>query len=485
MVVRRTEGGDAGEGCPDYAAAMPSALDRLRDHLLPKTLEHAVKNSAFYAEHLGDGWPQVQCVAGLHQLPILDKETAVEHQEAMRCGGAPEDFGAVSSGTTRVGDRLFRVERSPDELAALDDFRRMLADARPPSAEELDEELDEAPPRVLHVLTPNHGLPSSPPAAGTQRLAWSSSRNIVDMIAQALSEEREGRPVTVLRISISALKQLTLSLLEAGDDFGRFHLEAIGTNAALVTSRWRALLEEVWGCRVFDNYSLSEFVTPATECEACGWYHFGEPPLVVELVDPLTSAPLPETTLPAAASGDDERCIGHLLLTGLYPYVQRTPLIRYATGDLVERGPYCEAADDVGLRFVGRVRHSLLREREGATEILLLPPVIEDAIDALPEVARHRHPFDRLERVTPYQVGQPKLAVALDEGAVTVRVGVLFQPALFAERARSLTEQLRELTLRAHPALAKAVDAGELALNIALEPAFDDDASRWMVKYLM
>ncbi len=454
---------------------MPSALDRLRDHLLPKTLEHAVRNSPFYAEHLGEQWREVTSVADLSRLPILEKSMAVEHQEAMRCGEAPEDFGAVSSGTTRVGSRLFRVERSPDELDALDAFRRMLAEAQP-TPEGVQ---PEPPPRVLHVLTPNHGLPSSPPAIGTQRLAWSSSRNIVEMIAQALSEERDGRPITVMRISISALKQVNLSLLEAGDDFSRFHLDAIGTNAALVTSRWRQLIESLWGCRLFDNYSLSEFVTPATECDACGWYHFGEPPLVVELVDPLTGTPMPD------APDAEGPCIGHLLLTGLYPYVQRTPLIRYATGDLIERGPYCEPADDVGFRFRGRLRHSLLRARDGATEILLLPPVIEDAIDALPEVARHRHPFDRLERVTPYQVGQPKLAVALDGDVVRVRVGVLFQPALFVERTKVLCEQLRALVLAEHPALKRAVEAGELQLHIALEAAFDDDESRWMVKYLM
>ena len=48
------------------------ALEKLSDYLLPKTLEHAVNNSSFYARHLGNRWRDVVVAADLPKLPELD-----------------------------------------------------------------------------------------------------------------------------------------------------------------------------------------------------------------------------------------------------------------------------------------------------------------------------------------------------------------------------------------------------------------------------
>jgi phenylacetate-coenzyme A ligase PaaK-like adenylate-forming protein len=439
-----------------------TALEKLADYLLPKTLEHAVKNSEFYARHLGEGWRDVVRAEDLPKLPMLRKAECVEHQEEMRCGEAPADFGSVSSGTTRVGDRAFRVERCPAELEALSELHEMLDDieGREPA------DPVEAP-LVMHILTPNHGLPTYAAPANTLRFAWSPSRNVCDMIQQALEAEYDGKRITVLRCSVSILKQLTVFFLDGGVDFSRFDLGFIGTNAALVTRRWREVFERVWGARVFDNYSISEVKTPATECAECGWYHFAEPPVIAELVDPLTGDPV-------------EEGVGELLLTALYPYVQRTPLIRYRTGDLVERGPRCPSSGADSLRFRGRRHQTLVTEEpDGSAAYLLFSSTLEDIADDHARVARHAHPFERAEKLPAQRVGQPKYRARLEEDEVIVELGTVFDPRLFPDEAASLTAAVRSALLKRHPAL----DPERLRVTL-LNALRDDDWGEWFVKYL-
>ena len=76
---------------------MNAAL-KLRAYLLPKTLEHAVHNTAFYAQRFeslksGRSWQEVKGPEDLPMLPLLEKSECVAHQDDMRCGEAPTDFG--------------------------------------------------------------------------------------------------------------------------------------------------------------------------------------------------------------------------------------------------------------------------------------------------------------------------------------------------------------------------------------------------------
>ncbi len=430
-----------------------SPLEALSRYLLPKTLEHAAANSPFYAAWLGDAWRDVKEPADLQKLPVLEKSVCVDEQERMRCGPPANDFGSVSSGTTRVGKRFFRVERCPEETEALEEFYEMVG------AGEARKNL----PLTLHILTPNHGLPSTAAPPNTLRIAWAYARNVMNLVEQALRSEVGGRRITVMRVSMSVLKQLTVWFREQGIDTREFGLQEIGTYAAQVTPRWRAIVEEAWGARVFDNYSLSELKTAATECDGCGFYHFTEPPIVAEYLDPRTGAP-----------SDDE--IAHLVLTGLYPYVQRTPLIRYATNDLVRRGPVCAAAGSAGFRFVGRRNQTLFDDEHW----LLLPALLEVIVDDEGEVARHIHPSERAERMPLGSVGDAKFRAALVDGRVVVTVATIYDPALFPHNVAALRERLRARILDAHPGLR----ASGRALDVELvSGSAEDDFGDWFVKY--
>lgn len=80
-------------------------------------------------------------------------------------------------------------------------------------------------------------------------------------------------------------------------------------------------VEAAWGCTVYNHYGMTEMgLGGAVECQARSGYHLREADLYVEIVDPLTGAPLP----------DGET--GEIVFTTLTRTAM--PLLRYRTGDI-------------------------------------------------------------------------------------------------------------------------------------------------------
>jgi len=80
-----------------------------------------------------------------------------------------------------------------------------------------------------------------------------------------------------------------------------------------------------WGARCLDHAGLSEVGSFAYPCDECGGMHLREDEFVAEILDPETGAPV------------EDGATGELVVTAL----ARTgfPVIRYRTGDIVERRP--------------------------------------------------------------------------------------------------------------------------------------------------
>lgn len=117
------------------------------------------------------------------------------------------------------------------------------------------------------------------------------------------------------------------------------------------TGKFRAELEEIWGCDVYDNYGTHEIGLPAFECrEKCGM-HFQEDLGYVEIVNPSSGDPV---DMQAGEAGD-------LVYTSFYR--EHPPLIRYNLKDrvriidygkkcacgsyLLRRGPHEGRSDDM------------------------------------------------------------------------------------------------------------------------------------------
>lgn len=247
-------------------------------------------------------------------------------------------------------------------------------------------------------------MPEGPPAPGRVRVPWTYTANALRLLYELLAtRQADGSRAIAMNIGAGALMALTAWLLERGEDPARFALIEISTYGFRLSPHWRAHVEAVWSTRLYDNFSLSELKTPAVECPACGWFHWLEPPLVYEVID------------------------GALVLTGLYPFVQAMPLIRYTTGDFVELGPLCKAASDRGFRFRGRIRQCVIR----GGKLLVSSQDVQDFLESQPLVAREPHPCNRLGLVKSADIGAVKYE--LDVQRVHARVELRCDPKVFPE----------------------------------------------------
>ncbi|MDA0586654.1 MAG: AMP-binding protein [Planctomycetota bacterium] len=108
----------------------------------------------------------------------------------------------------------------------------------------------------------------------------------------------------------------------------------------------RERIETAWGARVFDHWGMTELGALAMECtENPGGLHMLETECIVEIIDP-------ESGESASADAAGVRR-GELVITNLGR--AGSPLIRYATGDLVETDPApCPCGRDL-LRLSGGI----------------------------------------------------------------------------------------------------------------------------------
>ena len=125
----------------------------------------------------------------------------------------------------------------------------------------------------------------------------------------------------ILTCTPSYALRLGEALAEAGH--ARTSLRAGIFGAEPWTDALRARIQDLLGLRALDIYGLSEIIGPgvAAECvEAADGLHVNEDHFLVEAVDPLTGAPVPDGTP------------GELVFTTLTK--QALPLLRYRTGDI-------------------------------------------------------------------------------------------------------------------------------------------------------
>lgn len=382
---------------------MLQAPSRRARALLDETIAHAAR-----APHYARTWKGKRAFTS---LPLLDKATAAEHQEQLRIGGegAPALLaGVVSSATTRTG-RPLRVPFDDDDV-----------DARPTRR---------APKKLtLNIYSPRHGVRHAD-SDDEVLLPATLHANTIDVAWDLLSNDRR---FDALVCPLSTLKWLTVGLLERGHDLTRVRLDVVGATGYPVTSFARAWLEGAWGCRLVDNYSLSELPGFAYPSAVSGFQHWVNADVWFELIDPITLRPV------RARSG----ALGELVATSLLPAARRMPLVRYRTGDVVEVGPVEKSGDfkgKRGIRFRGRISQSIVTP--GSVRYRALSRDLLELGEALPDVAMEPHPAEVLRLVPPCDVGVPRILV--EPAQQRVRVELRFDPARYPARALDVAAAFR------------------------------------------
>lgn len=211
-------------------------------------------------------------------------------------------------------------------------------------------------PLSLSFPNINHGMPVPIPGIGMGFHGGVTDDTLIRDAVRVL--EREYRiPNHAPRIGLlSGLEHhilfFTSYLLEQGIDPRGFKLQAVNITGNFVARHWLDFLAQSWGTLINDRFTLTEIIGGASRLGLSDEFVL-DPQVFGGVVDadgfPVESGP------------------GRLCLTGMAPWIQMHPLIRYDTGDLVWRTRN-EDTPHLTFRFLGKQKNAVGRNRNGNTE---------------------------------------------------------------------------------------------------------------------
>lgn len=284
-----------------------SLADKLayRDSTLVSFVRYAKEHSAFYGELYKDiDLDGFRGAEDLKRLPIVDKELLRANIEAVYT--IPKR-GAVESHTGGTTGKSLTVRGMRDDMmyrmATLDHFKARVGFE--------NRRMKRATFNGKHIVPPNQ----------RKKIFWRYNRACKQMIFSSfhITEENLGAYVEGLnRFKPRAIDGFFTSMCDVASYMERkgikptFRPVAIFPTSETVTESGRALLERVFGCRVYDQYASSEGAPFITECPD-GRLHMELSTGVFEHFE----------------EGSDEVLVTSFLTRG-------TPLIRYSIGDRVE-----------------------------------------------------------------------------------------------------------------------------------------------------
>jgi phenylacetate-CoA ligase len=313
------------------------ALQRLQLERLRRLLDHAYHHVGYYREQwqaLGFHPSGIRSLTDLHELPVLTRQ---ELRTALYFGLLSDNhrkrevLRISTSGSTGEPLTLY-VDRRQLEL-------RWAATLR--SMEWTGYRFGDRHARLWHQTI---GMSASQ-IVREQLDKWLCRRLFVpafDMddriIARTIARLRRFKPV-LLDGYAESLHLLATYLRQNGGARG-FGLGGVITSAQTLPETGRQVIEEAFGCPVFDKYGSREFSGIAYECEAHAGHHVVAENYILEiLVDGRPARP-----------GE----IGEVVVTDLNNFC--LPLIRYRLGDLAEAiGDDHSCPCGRGLPRIGRI----------------------------------------------------------------------------------------------------------------------------------
>jgi len=427
--------------------------DVLRNELIPRTIENAVRLSSFYRDLYGANGVDVAAIRTIDDLAALPPVSKERLREAGRSALCIDDTTSIiqlqhTSGTTAVP---FVMYRSAAEIQFISEFfgtvlRKEDWSGRPA-------------PMSMQFRNSLHG--SLTPIPG-RAFVMEGNTGDADAIRRTLHllEMKFDLPgiedrITVFGGSLTDIEILTAFVLEQRVPTDRFAIRSMNVSGRYLTERWRALIEGTWNATVFDRFSLSEVFGGATSCPSCRGYHF-DPLVVPEVADVVTGEAIRAGT-------------GRLLMTGLYPFVQVQPVIRYRTGDIFQVDPDVCAAPR--FEFLGRENHSLFSPLDPGRLLIGGRDLLETA-DVLPEIARGDEPA--LPLADKRAIGQPTVrGIWRRDGErveLTLELETVSQLTLYPRHAERLRETVFESLTARSAALREDIAGGVVSLSIRFVP---------------
>jgi len=421
-----------------------SLRESFRNQLLPLTIRHAASQVLAYKHlKLFDG--RINQASDLSILPIIDKRLMLKTVEAYREQNTPTSLIQHTTGTS--GHKLI-IHRGTAEIDFIKQFFTHVY---------TDGVL--AQPLCITFNVDVHGEPTPIPYPGSV-LQFDIFDAEWRLKAKRLASEpwtftRDKQSPAVLTGLEPQLRVFTTILLESDYNFAQSSIRSIYSTGDLITSRLRRWYESIWGVPLFDRYSMSEIFGGASQCNYCRFWHL-DPYVIGEVVDIGTRTNISEG-------------LGVLVLTSLFPFVQKQPFIRYWTGDVVEVHTNCPV-DSLGFVFKGRLARCVIQKQHSASVPLVLAADVYDILDEFPDIARTRM-FESVGGLSDHSsLGHLKLELSLDESMdvsqCVLRIEMRYPSYMFPERAKSVIREIRNLILERHLNLATQVESGMMVFRV-------------------
>jgi phenylacetate-coenzyme A ligase PaaK-like adenylate-forming protein len=418
-----------------------AAGTRLRDILLRETVAWCVANSPYYRKR----FPSPESFRGLADialLPVLFREDVIENHVDLRCDASLPMAIQHTTGTTGASLQLYR--NAAEQAFIWNFFSAQLQTQQPPNPR----------PLQLNLTNAYHGSLTAMPS-----VAYVLSAGVYDRAqaaqARGLLERSYDLPgveprVTTVVGTERMVKALTAYLMEDGFDLANSSVNNLVLFGGHVSVAQKLLLGGLWNAGIRDVYSLTEIVGGATECGLGGPWVF-DPHVIPEVVHPRTLEPVTEG-------------VGVLLLTGLYPFMQQMPLVRYCTNDLVEIVDAGAGDAELQVRYVGRLPRSFLDDTTSSVHPLLLSAPLYEILQSFPDVAvTPRFPDlcvgPGLELTGDHHYAVERRRVRRVD-TITLRLGLRYAPWLYPDRVAMLVADITARVLHAHPRLAERVAEG-------------------------
>jgi phenylacetate-coenzyme A ligase PaaK-like adenylate-forming protein len=358
------------------------ARRQFHNALLPGTVANALK-TPFFSDILGEVDPSKIDVETLQALPLVSKHKIVEAGRRARIADGQLLDEILSTGTT--GEPFVTVRGAREQAFIRDFYQRAGGD--PENGRLI---------RGVHVVNPRHGHHVTVPSPFYfHRLTLFDMGSFdygASLLGQTFDDPNIEPVCTVLSGGERSVRAFIAHIVDRFDLPFESGLEYALTFGHYVPKHFRAFLDKQFGIRVLDRFSLSEMFGGASESLACGWYHF-DPVVLPEVLSVVDRRPLTEG-------------VGELVLTALYPFQEAQPLIRYATGDLVEvTHSRSSIPNTLAVRPFGRIQFSV-RSPTGPGW-LIAATQLYDALDDCPELARSPEFLGSPVVRDPYALGNP------------------------------------------------------------------------------
>jgi phenylacetate-coenzyme A ligase PaaK-like adenylate-forming protein len=247
-------------------------------------------------------------------------------------------------------------------------------------------------------------------------------RQCVEMLTASFRlHGRELRP-SYLQGRATDVALVAHALRMHGVDPTRLALDEV-TTMAVVDEGLRQFLRRSLAVPVQERFSCSEIFGGAVRMDGQDFF----------VTDPFVIAEVSDESGHSVGDG----AVGRLTMTELYPFVQIQPLIRYLTGDVVERVG-SPAPGQIAFRWLGRIDQCVTLQTAAEASFIAYRPLI-DALGQLPAVARRDVYPDSNVRFG--GVGIPRVEISkVSESEVLVRVGMSVSPFFYPNPAQEVID---------------------------------------------